>query len=135
VPTYEHKCFADDCGHEWEEVYGMTIDPPTVCPSCEVDGQVKRLISGGSGPGIMRRTGAEIKAGMTSNIRQMRDRAQTDENFRANLVGEDKYHQDRLQKDALTKELVNIGKKASAIKSTDVKPGKVRRLSKGKGEK
>jgi len=134
MPTYEHLCNA--CEHEWEVVYGMTVDPPTLCPSCEVDGQVKRLISGGSGPGIMRRTGAEMKAGMAGEARKISQRAQTDEKFLANLVGEEKYHNQLLQKESLTNELVNIGKKAKTVKSTtNPTKGKVRRLSKGKGEK
>ena len=133
MPTYEHLCEA--CNHEWEQVYGMTVDPPTLCPKCGVDGQVKRLISGGSGPGIMRKTGSEIKAGMAAETRKMRERAKTDENFRANIVGESEYHQRVLKTEALEKELVNIGKNASSIKSTDIKPNAARPKIKTKGEK
>lgn len=124
MPTYEHHCA--NCDHEWEDFYSMKVDPPTLCPSCGTEGQVKRLVSGGSGPGIMRRTGAEMKAGMAAETAKIRKRAQSDENFRANLIGEDKYHNDKLNNDAITKELINIGKDASAIKSTDTKPSAVR---------
>jgi len=120
MTTYEHIC--DACSYEWDEVYGMTVDPPTLCPDCGVEGKVSRLISGGSGPGIMRKSVGEIRANMASDIRALKIRANTDENFRANLVGEENYNQRVLKTEALEKELVSIGKRASAIKSTDTKP-------------
>ena len=113
MPTYEHKCFADNCGHEWEEIYGMKEDPPTVCPACGVEGKVQRLISLGPGPGIMRKTPGEIKAGLAEETRAFKERARTDEKFRANLIGEDKYHERVLKQEALENDLVKIGKKAS----------------------
>lgn len=115
MPTYEHAC--QNCNHEWEQVYGMTVDPPTLCPECGVDGKVKRLISLGPGPGIMRRTSGEVRAGMAAETRAIRQRAKTDENFRANLVGEDNYNQRVLKTEQLQNELVSIGEKASAVKS------------------
>ena len=60
MPTYEHR--AGCCGHEWEEFYSITTDPPTVCPSCKEEGQVKRLISGGSGRGIVTLSGGDLAA-------------------------------------------------------------------------
>ena len=137
MPTYEHKCFADNCGYEWDQVYGMTVDPPTLCPECGTDGEVKRLISGGSGKGIMRRSAGEIRSGMASETRALKERAKSDENFRANLVGEENYHQRVLKTEALQNELVKIGKKASSIKSTDTKPSATRpkiKTSKGKSK-
>lgn len=111
MPTYEHLCKA--CEYEWEEVYRMTEDPPTVCPECGVEGQVKRLISLGPGPGIMRKTPGEIKAGIADETRAFKERARTDEKFRANHIGDDKYHERVLKQEALESELVKIGKKAS----------------------
>lgn len=134
MPTYEHLCNA--CEHEWEQVYGMTVDPPTLCPDCGVDGKVNRLISGGSGPGIMRKTAGETRASMAAETRALKERAKTDENFRANLVGEENYNQRVLKTEALQNELVNIGKKASSIKSTDVKPSATRpKIKSSKGKK
>lgn len=112
--TYEHLCKA--CGHEWDAVYGIKDDPPTVCPNCGVEGQVKRLVSGGSGPGIMRKTTGEIRAGIAAETRAIKERAKTDENFRANLVGEKEYHERVLKTENLTNELVKIGKSASATR-------------------
>lgn len=45
MPTYEYKCEA--CGHKFERRQGMTEAPLERCPKC--DGEVRRLISGGSG--------------------------------------------------------------------------------------
>ena len=134
MPTYEHLCKA--CEHEWDQVYGMTVDPPTLCPECGVDGKVKRLISLGPGPGIMRKSAGEIRSGMAAETRALKERAKTDENFRANLVGEENYNQRVLKTEALEKELVNIGKRATSIKSTDTKPSATRpKIKSRKGAK
>jgi len=133
MTTYLHLC--ESCKHEWEQVYGMKEEPPTLCPDCGIDGCVKRLITGGSGPGIVKKTGAEIKAGMATETRKIKERAATDENFRANLIGESAYHQDKLTTDDLQKELISIGKSASAIKSTDVKSNIRPKIKTGKDKK
>jgi hypothetical protein len=61
----------------------------------------------------MRKTPGEIKAGLAEETRAFKERARTDEKFRANLIGEDKYHERVLKQEALESELVKIGKKAS----------------------
>lgn len=119
MPTYEHLC--EKCHHEWDEFYSIKSDPPNVCPSCGGKDCVKRLVSGGSGKGIMILSGRELRRKISSEAASYRRKAATDENLRANLVGEDVYHQQVLNKDSLEKELVRIGKDASSIKSTDVK--------------
>lgn len=129
MPTYEHRC---DCGHEWEDFYSITADPPTVCPACEEEGGVQRLISGGSGKGIVVLTGGDLKRQIFNDAMKARKRAATDETYRANIIGEEKYHQRQLKKDAVQKDLVRIGKDASKVKSTDTKPaGVVKRVSSG----
>ena len=45
MPTYEYEC--RKCGLRFERQQGMTEAPLTQCPKC--DGEVQRLISGGSG--------------------------------------------------------------------------------------
>ena len=45
MPTYEYKCL--ECGEVFEEFQKITDPPITVCKRC--GGEVKRLISGGSG--------------------------------------------------------------------------------------
>lgn len=123
MTTYEHACL---CGYEWEAVYGMKEDPPTLCPSCNQEGGVKRLISGGSGRGIVRLTGHDLNAKIKSDVAKDRVRLQKDENFRANFVGE-KYHEQQLQKDSLTNDLLKIGKDATTIKNTNTTHSKIKR--------
>ena len=126
MPTYEHLCKA--CDYEWDDVYSMVVDPPTICPSCEEDGQVKRLISGGSGRGIVILKGGDLRAKLMGDAQQARMRARTDEKFRASIIGDEKYHQQQLGKDNLTDQLVKIGKDASKVKSIS-KKGVVKRVS------
>ncbi len=126
MPTYEHLC--KDCDHEWEDFYSMMKDPPTICPSCEKEGKVIRLISGGSGRGIVRLTGGDLRAQILVDAGKARQRAKTDENFRASIIGEQKYHQQQLSSEGLSSELVKIGKKSVNTKSGNSKNSVVRRV-------
>ncbi len=45
MPTYEYECRT--CGRRFEERQGMNEQPLEKCPKC--GGDVRRLISGGSG--------------------------------------------------------------------------------------
>ena len=45
MPTYEYCC--SSCGHLFEEHQSITADPIRECPQC--GGEVRRMISGGSG--------------------------------------------------------------------------------------
>jgi len=134
MPTYEHKCMAEGCGHEWDAFYSIKADPPNTCPSCETEGQVKRLISGGSGKGIVILTGHEMAASVKSQGRKMAQEVARNENLRANLVGEEVYHQQQLNASKLENELVNIGKEAApSTKKSDTGDKKVPQKSLNKG--
>lgn len=129
MPTYEH--IGNCCGYEWEDSYSIKQDPPTVCPNCGVEGQVERLISFGHGGFIISLKGHDLKQKIFSEAMAARKRAATDENFRANILGEDKYQAQVSQREAIEKDLIGIGKDASKIKSTDVKsskPSKIKRV-------
>jgi len=117
MPTYRHRC--NDCKHEWEMIQRMSEDPLTICVSCGTDGEVIRIIFAVPCSGIQL-TGPELKEKVFKDAIAARDRARTDESFRANVLG-DSYHETQLKKDALTEKLVKIGKEASKIKSTDIK--------------
>jgi len=78
---------------------------------------VKRLVSGGSGRAIVTKSGGDLVSHLQSEGKKLRAQAERDENVLANLVGEERYHQDKLQKDSLTNELVAIGKDESKVKS------------------
>lgn len=94
MPTYEYLCKNVECVGEFEEYHSIVIKL-TECPHCLAAGRgsqpIDRLISGGSGRGIMDQTVAEIKAGMAESVRKINQRAARDENFAANIIGESKY--------------------------------------------
>ena len=46
MPTYQYECQA--CGHEFEELQGMSDNKLTKCPKCRKN-KLVRLIGGGSG--------------------------------------------------------------------------------------
>ncbi len=46
MPTYQYECSA--CGHDFEELQGMTDAKFTKCPKCGKN-KLVRLIGGGSG--------------------------------------------------------------------------------------
>ena len=46
MPTYQYECQA--CGHEFEELQGMSDAKLTKCPQCHKN-KLARLIGGGSG--------------------------------------------------------------------------------------
>ena len=89
MPTYEHLCRA--CNQEFEDIYGMKEPIPTKCPNCNVEGKVERLISGGSGKGIVELTGQELKAHVLAEGQKLKHEANKNEKVLANLVGDDKY--------------------------------------------
>ena len=45
MPIYEYKC--DLCNGLWEEIQKFSDDSLTVCKSCEKEGGVHKLVSGG----------------------------------------------------------------------------------------
>jgi putative FmdB family regulatory protein len=90
MPTYNLQC--QTCNHEWEDFFSIVSEIPQHCPNCNQDGNVKRLISGGSGRGIVEANASELLAKNTEHINEMKKRAAKDENYRANLVGENKWN-------------------------------------------
>ena len=93
MPTYEYICQINNV--EFEEVHSIKIQLEE-CPICKEKNleqhKPKRLISGGSGKGTVVLTGQEAVAKAKEDVRQMRARANKDEKFLANVVGESKYH-------------------------------------------
>lgn len=94
MPTYLHVCH--ECNKEWEDMYSMKQDPPDTCPNCGCVGKVERLIYGGSGRGIVERTGEELKEKTKNDSKELMKEMLKDEKLLANLVGEEKYHQNQL---------------------------------------
>jgi putative FmdB family regulatory protein len=88
---YEHACKNPECNHQWIDEYSMKDDPPTECPACHQQ-TAKRLISGGSGKGIVELSGNDLVAKVKSDAVQMQREAATNEKQYANLLGEARYH-------------------------------------------
>ncbi len=95
---YLHLC--RKCEHKWEEEYSMKVDPPTICPNCKVEGEVQRLIFGGSGRGIVELTGQDLKDKIKSDAKQLSKEMYSSEKVYANLLGEDKYQKLQTKMDA-----------------------------------
>jgi hypothetical protein len=95
MPTYLYECKHTDCVGEFEEFHSI-VTKLEECPHCATAGRgiqpINRLISGGSGRGIVEQTIAEIKAGMADSVAAIHRRAARDENFAANIIGESKYN-------------------------------------------
>jgi putative FmdB family regulatory protein len=98
MPTYEYLCSNPDCIGEFEEFHSITTKLEE-CPHCKTAGRgvqvVQRLISGGSGKGIMEQSFSEMKAALPGQIAKIKQRAARDENYLANLVGETKYNRNQ----------------------------------------
>ena len=90
MPEYLHLCNA--CEKEFEDTYSITKDPPTVCPLCGIDGKVKRLISDATA-GKVSLSGTDLTSQIKKERNDLRQKIRTNENAKANLVGEDKYQQ------------------------------------------
>ncbi|HMB99996.1 MAG TPA: zinc ribbon domain-containing protein [Flavobacteriaceae bacterium] len=103
MPTYEHLC--KECNHEWEQAYGMTESVPDTCPECNTKGKVQRLIAWCAGTVVL--TGRENVAKQWQEGKRMAREAKKkgDENFAANIVGEDKFHQNQSAIDKIKKDI------------------------------
>ncbi len=89
MPTYEHICTA--CQHEWEDEYSIKQDPPKVCPKCQQE-TAKRLVSGGSGKGVVELAGQDLINKAKQDAKQIQRDASQNANKYANMIGENRYH-------------------------------------------
>lgn len=93
MPTYLYECEINKI--EFEEFHSI-ITKLEECPICKEKGLEqhipKRLISGGSGRGIVNLSGNELVAKTKQEVKEMKQRARTDEKFRANVIGESAFH-------------------------------------------
>lgn len=93
MPTYSHLC--KKCNHEWDDEYKMSEPVPDTCPECKVNGCVKRLISAAA-PGKVELYGRELKEHLRAEGRKLAKNPS--ERTIANIVGEEKYHQNELNR-------------------------------------
>jgi len=87
MPEYDHECY--ECKYAWQDTYSIKQDPPTICPEC--GGKARRVILGV--PAIrVSLTGRDLKNYIKEERKKIRKQIATDENFRANITGEDSYN-------------------------------------------
>lgn len=91
MPTYELKC--QKCEHEWEDFFSITAPIPQDCPNCKENGNVKRLIAGGSGKGIVELTGHDLMAKTKEDAAKFKKEVYSSEKLYANVLGETKYQE------------------------------------------
>jgi putative FmdB family regulatory protein len=84
MPTYEHKCEA--CQQEFEDTYSIHAAVPTVCPLCNAEGQVKRLISGNVSANV-ELTGRELVQKLWKEGKDLARQARKDEKLARTLYG------------------------------------------------
>ncbi|MCK9567821.1 zinc ribbon domain-containing protein [Candidatus Pacearchaeota archaeon] len=84
MPTYLHICNA--CNQEFEDIYSIHAAVPTVCPNCNVEGQVKRLISCNVSANV-ELTGRELVQKLWKEGKDLARQARTDEKLARTLYG------------------------------------------------
>jgi putative FmdB family regulatory protein len=90
MPTYSHICISETCLNEWDDFYSIVADPPTTCPKCG-QATAQRVISGGSGRGIVELTGHDLTAKVKEDTAKLKQEMHSDENTYANMTGHDTY--------------------------------------------
>ncbi len=88
MPTYIYFC--GTINEEFEEFHSINTKL-TDCPLCKEAGreahEPKRLISGGSGRGIVPLTPDEFKHSLPTEQRKIYEQASKSENFASNIIG------------------------------------------------
>jgi hypothetical protein len=96
MPTYIYECEINNI--EFEDFHSITTELEK-CPICEKNNmkehKPKRLIAGGSGRGIVNLSGNELIAKTKQEVKEMKQRAGSDEKFLANVVGENRYEKNQ----------------------------------------
>jgi hypothetical protein len=100
MPNYEYLC--EISGEEFEEFHSIKIVLED-CPLCKEAGREphapKRLISGGSGKGIVEQSFSEMKSNFQNDVNKFKRELYSSENKFANFVGEDVYNKNKLRRE------------------------------------
>lgn len=100
MPFYPLLCKI--CNVEFEDFFSAHAPVPTLCtnPECGIDGYVQRLI-----PDVVHGrvplTGRDLKASIKKETAALRNKVATNENVKANMVGEAKYQEHVVAMDKL----------------------------------
>lgn len=90
MPFYDHFC--KNCNEIFEDFYSAVTPPPTICQLCGVDGYVQRQIPAVV-YGRVPLTGGDLKRQIQKESAQIKNKVKSDENLRANIIGETAYEQ------------------------------------------
>lgn len=90
MPTYEFQC--QECKHEWEDFMSIKAPDPEECPECKIKGKVLRLISGGSGKGVVELSGDEVIKKAKEDAQKFKKEVYGSEKHYANIIGEGNYN-------------------------------------------
>jgi hypothetical protein len=92
MPTYTYLCEISDQEFETEHSIKIKLEECPICKEKNLEQHVpKRLISG-STMGKVVLTGHELTAKTKEDIRGMKQRLQSDQNYHANIVGESTFN-------------------------------------------
>lgn len=100
MPTYDFQCQA--CQNEFEDIIKMD-DPFPNCPKCNST-EIKRLISYAT-PGKVEISADQIDAEIKKGGQEILNKAASNENYMANLVGDGKYQNNTIQRQEAKKYL------------------------------
>lgn len=104
MPVFDFEC---SCGYVFEEYLTTTELPPSVCPKCKKVGEITKLFPTNIQVRIAL-SGHEFRQKLADDEKQIRRELQTNEKLRANICGEDKYHQISTEQSNLSKDLKNL---------------------------
>jgi len=80
-------CLNEQCNNEWCETHSIKEDARKVCPACNQE-TAKRLISGGSGKGIVVLSGQDLVNKVKADASTIENYAAKSENYCSNFVGD-----------------------------------------------
>jgi putative FmdB family regulatory protein len=87
MPEYEYVCQSETCNNAWCETHSIKDNAHTTCPACHQE-TAKRLISGGSGRGIVSLVGQDLVNKVKQDASSIESHASKNENFAANFLGD-----------------------------------------------
>lgn len=83
MPTYLHIC--DECKKEFEDIYSINALMPNVCPNCNCEGKIRRLLYAPSTK--VELYGRELVTKLRADGKALAKEARTNETLAANLYG------------------------------------------------
>lgn len=91
MPIYDHQC--QKCEYIWEDLFSSYKSPvPEECPKCKIKGKIKRIMSIPA-VGVVEVNAQDRPRAFKEAQQKFRKEMQKNENERANVIGEERYHQ------------------------------------------